>query len=240
MTMVEVMAAMVILIIGVLGTLVLVEGGMSSTSRTTAREQGTNLARDLVERSRQVPYASTNTGAALGAAAAALRAKLPASDNASALATPASRTFTAVRRGVTYTVTVSACSIDDPTDGVSVGDSSFCLDSGGTPGPGSPPPGPAPAHNVLGIDVGALFTSAGGNLLTTVCNALSGTLLTQVTSVLSKVIPVSLCPSGTGNSSVALDSHPDDMRRVRIDVEWNRGGAGSLSQTTLLTNPRQN
>ena len=39
MTLVEVMAAMVILIVGVLGTLALVQGSLSSTSRTTAREQ---------------------------------------------------------------------------------------------------------------------------------------------------------------------------------------------------------
>ena len=58
MTLVEVMAAMVILLIGVLGTLTLVQGSLSSTSRTTAREQATNLARDLVERSRQADYAN--------------------------------------------------------------------------------------------------------------------------------------------------------------------------------------
>jgi len=54
-TIVEVMVAIVILVFGVLGALVLVEGGQASTSRTVAREQGTNLARDLLERSRQRP-----------------------------------------------------------------------------------------------------------------------------------------------------------------------------------------
>jgi len=29
------------------------------------------------------------------------------------------------------------------------------------------------------------------------------------------------------------------IKTVRIDVSWTRGGAGSLSQTTLLTNPLQ-
>ena len=59
MTIIEVMVAMFILVVGVLGTLVLIEGGLSSTSSTTAREQGTNLARDLVERSRQAGYTRT-------------------------------------------------------------------------------------------------------------------------------------------------------------------------------------
>ena len=48
---------MVVLLVGVLGTLTMIEGSLASTSRTTAREQATNLARDLVERSRQADYA---------------------------------------------------------------------------------------------------------------------------------------------------------------------------------------
>lgn len=241
-TIVEVMVAMVILLIGVLGTFILIQGSLQSTSRTTAREQGTNLARDLVERSRQIPYANTrmNDLPATAGAPASLRATLPASDNATALSGPDNRTFNVTRRGVVYTVTIFACSIDDPTDGVGLGDSSYCAGSSGTPGPGTPPPGPGPAHSVLGLDVGPIYAAAGGSVLTTVCNALQGALLTTVTSVLSTVVPLSLCPAGSSGSSVPVDSHPDDMRRVRIDVTWDRSGPGSVSQTTLLTNPRQN
>ena len=229
-TVVEVMAAMVILLVGVLGTLVLVQGGFASTSATTAREQATSLARDLVERTRQAPYASVT----MSAAPAALRAMLPASDGATALSGADLRTFQVTRRNVTYTVSIFACSIDDPTDGAGQGDATFCAAPTGTIVPGSAPPGPAAAVNVLGIGV-----TAGGSALQTVCNAVGTdtTILNRLTSAVSRVAPLSACAS-TASGTVPYDSTPDDLRRIRIDVSWTRGSGGSVSQTTLLTNPR--
>lgn len=113
---------MVVLLIGVLAMFALVETGMSSTRATTAREQGTNLARDLVERSRQVAYTSMTSAGAPDQ----LRGKLP---DAGALS---GSSFTVTRRNVTYTVTITACSIDDPTDGIGVGTSDFCAAPTGT------------------------------------------------------------------------------------------------------------
>jgi len=232
MTVPEVMMAMVIMLVGVLGTLILVQGSMSSTSRTTAREQGTNLARDLVERSRQASYANMT----MDLAPATLRAMLPASDSVTALSGPDLRTFEVTRRGVTYTVTVFACSIDDPTDGAGGGTAKFCAAPTGTVVPGSTPPGPAASLNVLGITV----LNAGGSLLDMVCQAVGTdiTILNALTSVVSNVAPISACPSGSAVGTVPYDSTPDDLRRVRIDVSWTRGAAGSVSQTTLLTNPK--
>lgn len=230
MTIVEVMVAMVVVLIGVLGVVTLVQTGLLNTSRTSAREQGTNLARDLVERSRQASYANMT----MALAPAILRASLPASDNAGALS---GSTFTVTRRGVTYTVTVFACSIDDPTDGAGVGDTTFCAVPASTLSPGSLPPLAAPGPNVLGLSV-----SLGGSLLSTVCNALgsSSSLYTSLMSVVNTVVPISVCPAGSTPGSVPVDSQADDLRRVKIDVSWNRNGAGSVSQTTLLTNPLQN
>ena len=228
-TIVEVMVAMVILVFGVLGTLVLMEGSLSSTSRTTAREQGTNLARDLVERSRQAAYADVD----LDSAPATLRATLPASDSASALS---GSTFEVTRRNVDYMVTVFACSIDDPTDGAGVGDS-FCEVPDGTEAPGSPTPGAAVGLTVLGTTVSL---AVGGSLLNTVCGVIGvPAVANQLLAATNTVASLSVCPTALGGGTVRYDSHPDDLRRVRIDVSWNRGGAGEVSQTTLLTNPRQ-
>lgn len=227
---------MVIMLIGVLGTLTLVEGSLSSTSQTTAREQGTNLARDLVERTREAAYADVT----MADAPAKLRAKLPASDAATPL-TGADMTFNVRRRGVTYTVKVFACSIDDPTDGAGQGDATFCAASTGPVVPGTPPPGPAAPVNVLGVDILGLGISAGGTLLQTVCNALGNpSVFQQLSNLVSAVAPISVCPAGSGGT-VAFDRQPDDLRRVRIGVSWTpRGGQlQQLSQTTLLTNPRQ-
>lgn len=225
-TIIEVMVAMLILIVGVLGTFVLIEGGMASTSRTTAREQGTNLARDLVERSRQVDYADMT----MKNAPKTLRDTLPFSDNATPV-TPPSSTFKVTRRNVTYDVNVFACSIDDPTDGAGQGDATYCKTPTGVSTPGTPP-GPAASVNVLGI----LAADLGGSLLDNVCNAIGDpAILLRLTSVVSNVVPVSVC-AGAPGGTLPFDSQPDDLRRVRIDVSWPRpGGISSLSQTTLLT-----
>ena len=233
--MVEVMAAMVILIIGVLGTLVLVEGSMSSTSRTTAREQATSLARDLVERSRQVDY--KNLTYAL--APATLRGTLPASDAVGPLTvtSPTSAKFTVKRRNVTYTADVFACSIDDPTDGAGAGDTTFCADPKADGNePGTPEPGLAVGVNVLGI----AGITAGGTALATVCNAIGVSAVTsQLAGLVGGIVPLSVCPTASGGGTIEFDSTPDDLRRVRIDVSWTRGTTGSVRQTTLLTNPDQ-
>ena len=227
MTLVEVMIAMVILLIGVLGTLTLVQGSMSSTSATTAREQATNLARDLIERSRQADYADMT----YAGAPATLRSTLAADSP-----TPLSgSTFTVTRRNVDYEVTVFACSIDDPTDGAGAGDATFCAAPVTNPVPGDPDPGLAAAVNVLGIEV-----SLGGTGLTLVCNALGlQPIGEQLTAQLNPVAPVSVCPTGSGTATVQYDSRPDDLRRVRVTVKWTRGGTGAIKQTTLLTNPLQ-
>ena len=235
-TIVEVMVAMVVLLIGVLGTIVLVEGSMSSTSRTTAREQGTNLARDLVERSRQAAYTSI-TVAGVGPA---LAATLPSSEVSGA----GGSTFTVTRRGVAYTVTVSACAVDDPIDGAGQGTAAHCVVGSGGGGGGSsvtPPAISAGNVRVLGVDVSV---AAGGSLLQTVCNAVGTNteIAGALTAAVSPVAAVAICPSGSAGagSSIRVDSDPDDMRRVRIAVSWTRGGDGSVTQTTLLPNPSQN
>ncbi|MEA2219611.1 MAG: hypothetical protein QOJ35_2237 [Solirubrobacteraceae bacterium] len=235
-TIIEVMVAAFMLVAGVLGMLIMIEGSLRSTSRTTAREQATNLARDLVERSRQIPYASTTTGAA----PAALAAVLPETPSVTG------STFVVRRRNVDYAVTVSACSIDDPSDGAGVGDTTFCNAPSGSSGPANPAVGSGLAigANVLGLPV---TLAAGGSLVNTVCNAVGtntailnsvSSLGTSLLSLAGNGAQVSLCPSA-GAGSVAFDTRPDDLRRIRIRVSWTQGNnpTSSLTQTTLLSTP---
>ena len=235
-TIVEIMVAIVLLVTGVLAMLVMIEGSLSSTSRTTAREGATNLARELVERSRQVPYASTTTGAA----PAALAARLPEAPAVSG------SSFAVQRRNVQYTVTVSACSIDDPSDGAGVGNATFCNAPANSSGPGTPATGSglAVGPNVLGLPV---TLDVGGSLITTVCNAVGtetaianqvSSLATSLVGAEGKGAVISICPGG-GNGSVAYDVTPDDLRRIAVRVQWTprSGTATTLTQTTLLTSP---
>jgi len=236
-TIVEVMVALAMLLVGVLALLVMIEGSLSSTGRTTAREQATNIAREVVERSREVPYASTTTSAA----AAAIAAKLPESP------TVTSNRFDVRRRNVTYTVTITACSIDSPSDGAGVGDATFCNAPSASTGPGSAPTGSGLAigPNVLGLPVSL---AAGGSLINTVCNAvgtdtaiLNAVSSLGTSSLLSLVgngAQLQLCPAA-GGGSVAYDTRPDDLRRIRVKVDWTPTGGdpATLTQTTLLTTP---
>ncbi|WP_354697461.1 hypothetical protein DSM112329_03091 [Paraconexibacter sp. AEG42_29] len=224
-TIVEVMVAMMILLVGVLAMLNFTLSGASSTGKTAAREQGTNVARELIERSRQVPYANVTATTA----PAQLRATLP---DAGALS---GSSFAVTRRGTTYTVSIAACSIDDPSDGVGVGDATYCANPNGSAGPGSAATSTAVGLNVLGISV-----AAGGSLLSTVCNALgtNSTILNAVTAAVSAIAPVSACTSTSGTA--AFDSRPDDLRLVQVTVNWTKGTAQTLRQTTLLTNPLPN
>ncbi len=236
-TMVEVMVALAMLLVGVLALLVMIEGSLSSTSRTTAREQATNLAREIVERSREVPYASTTTDRA----AAAIAATLPETPTATA------NSFTVQRRNITYTVTVNACSIDSPSDGAGVGDATFCDAPSNSTGPGSAPTGSglAVGPNVLGLPVSL---AAGGSLVNTICSAVGtntailnsvSTLGGSLVSLVGNGAQLELCPDPS-LGSIAFDTRPDDLRRIRVRVDWtppSSGTGGSLTQTTLLTTP---
>ena len=226
---------MVMLVVGVLGMLVMVEGSLSSTSRTTAREQATNLARELVERSREVPYASTT----LSAAPAALAAVLPEHPSVTG------SSFVVRRRSIDYTVTITSCSIDDPADGAGVGNTTFCNNPSANTGPGSLGGGTglAVGFNVLGLPVSL---AADGKLLTTVCNAIGtdtaiaglvGSTAASLLSLTGNGAEVLVCPSGYSGSA-AYDVTPDDLRRVRVKVAWTqRNKPYSITQTTLLTTP---
>lgn len=242
-TIVEVLLAMVLLVVGILGMLVMVEGSVTSTSRTTAREGATNLARELVERSREVPYAMTTTGSA----PAALAAALPESP------TLTGSSFVVRRRNFDYTVTITACSIDDPSDGAGVADpnavatGTFC---DALPAPPPPPGGGTGSGLTVGPSVLGLpvTLAAGGSLITTVCNAVgtNTAILNSVSSLGTSLVglagngaQLSACPLASGGGSVAFDTRPDDLRRVRVRADWTAGNAPatSLTQTALLTTP---
>ena len=105
-TIVEVLAAIVILVIGLLGALALIAQGVTTTGKNRVRQQGTNLARAATENNRTLKYAQL-TPASVASRVAPL---LPG-------ATLSGSTVTVTRQKVTYTLSFGACSMDDPADG---------------------------------------------------------------------------------------------------------------------------
>jgi len=120
MTIIEVLVAMTILLIGVMSAVALIDRANATTVKTRAREGGVNLTRELIEAARGVPYANL-TPASITPEIQALPGLADVSPAAG---------WTIRRRGFTYTVTADVCALDDGRDGGGTHDAgSFCTDS---------------------------------------------------------------------------------------------------------------
>ena len=104
-TIVEVMVAAMLLVVGLLGAVSILQGAIRTTASSNERSGANNLARELVENTRTAPYAELEAGR--------LEVALQAMPNMGG-GTP----WRITRRGVTYTVTYTACLYDDPADKV--------------------------------------------------------------------------------------------------------------------------
>lgn len=100
-TIVEVIVASVVLLVGMLGVLTMLTGSLATTAASNKRVAATNLARELVETTRGLDYGN------LDAVPAQLQERGLGSGSP----------WTIARRGVTYTVTATTCAFDDPSDG---------------------------------------------------------------------------------------------------------------------------
>lgn len=121
-TMVEVMVAIVILLVGVLGVVAMVDGANAVTSKTKAREGGTNVARSVIEISRSIRYRDLTAASLLGA----LDSRPGLEDQA-----PLTADYVIESRGIDYDASITVCSLDDPQDGLGThtGPITFCADS---------------------------------------------------------------------------------------------------------------
>jgi len=123
-TLVEVMVAAMILVVGVLGVLTMLDGANRATARTKAREAGINLAREAIEAARAVPYPEL-IPAAIGPELQAQPGLADAGPEAG---------WQVRRRNIVYTITADVCSVDDGSldaYGNHVG-GFFCADSATT------------------------------------------------------------------------------------------------------------
>jgi type IV pilus modification protein PilV len=129
-TMVEVLVAMLLLLVGMLATFLLVGNANATLSKTRAREAATNLARELLEGARDTSY---NQIGQANWFQSTLQNTSGGTGSVTAAGSNGQQT-TIVRRGVSYAVTVTWCSLDDNGDGYgSHGSSvSWCSDSAST------------------------------------------------------------------------------------------------------------
>jgi type II secretory pathway pseudopilin PulG len=123
-TLLETLIAAVVLVTGLMTLFGLLDTSLKATAATRAREGATNLARQVLEDARTVPFAQMAPSAIVGE----LQEMHGLADASGAAG------WQVVQRGITYTVAVSECSIDDPKDGYGVhtnifNENPFCSES---------------------------------------------------------------------------------------------------------------
>jgi prepilin-type N-terminal cleavage/methylation domain-containing protein len=129
-TMVEVLVAMLLLLVGMLATFLLVGNANATLSKTRAREAATNLAREVLEDARDTPYSGIGKSNWF-------QSNLQGISGGSGVVTASGSSgaqTTVTRRGVAYSIVVSWCSVDDNGDGYGSHSTSvaWCSDSATT------------------------------------------------------------------------------------------------------------
>lgn len=116
-TLVEVLVAMVILVVGLLALLTMLDTAERASATTRAREGATNLARQILEDARTIPYAQIIP--------TSIESQLRAMNGLADASTTTG--WQIERRGFLYTVTAEECAIDNPKDGLAqTHGSTFC------------------------------------------------------------------------------------------------------------------
>jgi prepilin-type N-terminal cleavage/methylation domain-containing protein len=127
-TIVEVMVAMLLLAIGVLGTVRLINGANAATVISRDRVSGLNLARDVAEAARAVEYGDLTC--ANGQAACTLSdLAVTTLQGEPGLGSSSAGAWTVARSGITYTIGVQVCKVDESKDGLGANDAAdgtFC------------------------------------------------------------------------------------------------------------------
>jgi prepilin-type N-terminal cleavage/methylation domain-containing protein len=256
MTMVEVMVAMVVLLVGVLGSITLLDVGNHATTDNVTRDAAVALAREQLETAREVNFEAlpdvTNVATKL---TSTLPGVLPASLFATTFAqfipgvgtftVPAQKFFTK-RLGVQYDSTLWTCVLDDPSDGIGPAPGNACTPvsvangGGGTTSSGGG--SPTLPLNLLGIAI-----TGGGDVIAAVCNLLGtrGSIVDSLLGSGSLLAPLVSAGADTsfcaGKGNVAFDRQPADAVAITTVVNFTYPGStrtGSVTQRVVVPGPR--
>lgn len=206
-TLIEVIVAMVVILVGVLGTVALIDRASAQSAEAKSRQTANALIRDIIETSQGIAYTSLTTEAAKTALEGA---GFPDANPSTA------NTWEISRNGITFTMTVTACVVDDPRDGQGTHSSTygFCSDSPAGTGDSNP-------------DDYRRVT------LTATPPAALGEPITQTTVVGSNRITN---PGGTGPGGGTATSN--DIKELKITApSLNSGQVAPCNNTTNCTFP---
>ncbi len=119
-TIVEMMVAVVIVLVGALGTLAMLDAANRGSRSAADRQAGTALARQVLEAAKSIPFRDVAPGSIVS--------RLREDD---ALAGISASPWQIERDNTTFTLQVEVCWLDDPADGLgSRAAGNFCAESG--------------------------------------------------------------------------------------------------------------
>lgn len=218
-TLVEVMVAAFILLVGILGTIKLIDAANATTVSTKQREAGVNLTREVVEDVHSIPYEALTANSVVPQ----LQSQPGLEDMG------AGGGWTIRRRGTTFNVAVGACTVDDPKDGLGSHDQGiFCATGDGSSDEECDDLLEAMADGDAGdahVHGEAAIGECGIDI------DLDGEVDDLLESEVCLTLPAA-CEEGTA------DANPQDYKRVVTNVWWQRNGVvRSVRQTTLVNNP---
>ena len=242
LTIIETMVAAVILSAGVLGVFVMIEVADAINRSNRGRETATSLARELLEDAHSTAYASVGDNNWFNATLTALDGR---SSNVQSPTAHSAHT-TVDRRGVTYSVDVDTCSVDDGRDGYGThsGAVNWCTDSTSTAGADSAPEDLKRVAVTLGwsdngksfsIYQTATFSSAG----TVVGPYISEFKITTPTGLEPTAPVITTNPTNGNVIFQATSSGAADMKFSVDGVEQtsgSSGGNGTWNYTWNITN----
>jgi type IV pilus assembly protein PilV len=214
-TIVEVMIAMLVLVVGLLGVASMLSAASRTTASNKAREQAVALSRELVEAARSQAYANLDPSSA----ASLVQATPSLGDGGSAAG------WQVERRNVSFNVAVGVCAVDDPNDGTGTRDATvFCANGAGATPPATCQSGYGAGDSIAGNGTlsGATAGDCGLDLNRDgTVDGLTGT-----------------CPTTTCPTVAKEDKNPEDFKRLVVLVRWKSGaGTKYVLQNTTITNP---
>lgn len=218
-TIIEVMVAMLILVVGLFAMLAMLDRANAVTTSSKAREQGVALQRELVEAARGLPYAQLTQASIVGL--------LRGTTGFGTSAINSGQGWQIERRGITYTMAVGVCSVDDPSDGTGTHDgASFCATGAGTTSAQS-------CSTALGRtgDIAGSGTASGATVGDCGIDLDRDGAVNNLTEA-----EVSGCSGSCGGSG--SDTNPNDYKRIVTLVRWKAGeGSRFAVQSTTIPYP---
>jgi prepilin-type N-terminal cleavage/methylation domain-containing protein len=251
MTIIEVMVAMVVLLVGALGVMTMLDTSNKVTTANVARDGALGLAREQLEQSRELSYSTLTQPLT---AATQLVAKVSGSLLASLTSTvtnvasnPApvpAASFTTTRRKVTYSTTFTTCVLDDPADGIGATTGAPCTPLPTSDGGGTTPVSSGAGATTLNLNVLGIPITGAGPLADILCaligrNSILDSLIGRngaLNGLVNSGADVGICSS---TSQVAIDPTPADAIAVTSVVTWSSPApGGTVTLRTVVSGPR--